>query len=73
MPITVAALRETAAAERRVAITPEMAKKLRGKGLRVLLEHDAGRSAGFPDSVYAKAEFAGAGREIGRASCRERV
>jgi len=34
MPITVAALRETAAGERRVAITPEMAKKLRGKGLR---------------------------------------
>ena len=50
MPITVAALRETAAGERRVAITPEMAKKLRGKGLRVLLEHDAGRAAGFPDS-----------------------
>ncbi|MDE3210904.1 MAG: NAD(P)(+) transhydrogenase (Re/Si-specific) subunit alpha, partial [Pseudomonadota bacterium] len=59
MPITVAALRETAAGERRVAITPEMAKKLRGKGLRVLLEHGAGRAAGFPDSSYAGGEFAG--------------
>ena len=58
MPITVAALRETAAGERRVAITPEMAKKLRGKGLRVLLEHDAGRAAGFPDGAYAEVEFA---------------
>jgi NAD(P) transhydrogenase subunit alpha len=58
MPITVTALRETAAAERRVAITPEMAKKLRAKGLRVLLERDAGRSAGFPDSAYAEVEFA---------------
>jgi NAD(P) transhydrogenase subunit alpha len=57
MPITIAALRETAAGERRVAITPEMAKKLHGKGLRVLLEHDAGRSAGFPDAVYGDVEF----------------
>lgn len=60
MPVTIAALRETAAGERRVAITPEMAKKLRGKGLRVLLEHDAGRAAGFPDNAYAEAEFADA-------------
>jgi NAD(P) transhydrogenase subunit alpha len=60
MPITVAALRETAAGERRVAITPEMARKLRGKGLRILLEHDAGRAAGFPDQLYADAEFADA-------------
>lgn len=58
MPITVAALRETAAGERRVAITPEVAKKLRAKGLRVLLEHGAGRSAGFPDEAYPEAEFA---------------
>jgi NAD(P) transhydrogenase subunit alpha len=58
MPITIAALRETAAGERRVAITPEMAKKLHGKGLRVLLEHDAGRAAGFPDAAYGDAEFA---------------
>ena len=58
MPITVAALREAAPGERRVAITPEMAKKLRGKGLRILLEHDAGRAAGFPDSLYIDVEFA---------------
>ena len=58
MSITVSALRETAAGERRVAITPEVAKKLRGKGLRVLLEHGAGASAGFPDAAYAEVEFA---------------
>ncbi|HKT29251.1 NAD(P) transhydrogenase subunit alpha [Dyella sp.] len=58
MSITVSALRETAAGERRVAITPEVAKKLRGKGLRVLLEHDAGKAAGFPDASYADVEFA---------------
>jgi H+-translocating NAD(P) transhydrogenase subunit alpha len=60
MSITVSALRETAAGERRVAITPEVAKKLRGKGLRVLLEHGAGAAAGFPDATYAEVEFAGA-------------
>jgi H+-translocating NAD(P) transhydrogenase subunit alpha len=58
MSITVSALRETAAGERRVAITPEVAKKLRGKGVRILLEHDAGNSAGFPDASYSDVEFA---------------
>ncbi len=67
MPITIAALRETAAGERRVAITPEMAKKLRGKGLRVLLEHDAGRAAGFPDAAYAEVEFADAAGVLAQA------
>jgi H+-translocating NAD(P) transhydrogenase subunit alpha len=57
MSITVSALRETAAGERRVAITPEVAKKLRGKGLRVLIERHAGAAAGFPDASYADAEF----------------
>jgi H+-translocating NAD(P) transhydrogenase subunit alpha len=60
MSITVSALRETVAGERRVAITPEMAKKFHGKGLRVLIEHNAGAAAGFPDASYADAEFADA-------------
>ncbi len=67
MSITVAALRETAAGERRVAITPEIAKKLRGKGLRVLLEHGAGEAAGFPDSTYAEVDFADAGNVLAQA------
>src|SRR5690348_16485571 len=67
MPITVAALRETAAGERRVAITPEMAKKLHGKGLRVLLERGAGAAAGFPDAAYADAEFADAAGVLAQA------
>ena len=68
MSITVSALRETAAGERRVAITPEVAKKLRGKGLRVLLEHGAGASAGFPDAAYAEVEFADAAQVLTQAS-----
>jgi len=67
MPITVAALRETAAGERRVAITPEVAKKLRGKGLRVLLERGAGAAAGFPDASYADIEFADAAAVLAQA------
>ncbi|MDQ2972213.1 MAG: NAD(P)(+) transhydrogenase (Re/Si-specific) subunit alpha, partial [Pseudomonadota bacterium] len=60
MPITIAALRETADAERRVAITPETAKKYIARGLRVLLEREAGKCAGFPDDAYAGAELADA-------------
>ena len=67
MPITVAALRETAAAERRVAITPEMAKKMRGRGWRVLLEHGAGTAAGFPDASYVDVDFASAGEVCAQA------
>src|SRR5579883_401236 len=52
MPITIAALRETAANERRVAITPETAKKYAARGLRVLLECSAGGHAGFRDDAY---------------------
>ncbi|MEO6968746.1 MAG: NAD(P) transhydrogenase subunit alpha [Rhodanobacteraceae bacterium] len=58
MPITIAALRETADGERRVAITPETAKKYAARGLRIVLERDAGASAGFPDTAYADVEFA---------------
>jgi NAD(P) transhydrogenase subunit alpha len=67
MSMTVAALCETAAGERRVAITPEMAKKWRARGVRVLLQHDAGRAAGFPDAVYADVEFADAAAVLAQA------
>jgi NAD(P) transhydrogenase subunit alpha len=67
MPITVAALLETAAGERRVAITPEVAKKLQAKGLRVLLERGAGAAAGFPDGAYAGVDFATAAEVLAQA------
>jgi H+-translocating NAD(P) transhydrogenase subunit alpha len=67
MTITVGALREAAAGERRVAITPEVARKLHGKGVRVLLEHGAGEAAGFPDRVYAEAAFADAQQVLAQA------
>ena len=57
MPITIAALRETADSERRVAITPETAKKYTARGLKVMLETGAGQAAGFPDAAYAGVTF----------------
>ncbi|MGH8163370.1 MAG: NAD(P)(+) transhydrogenase (Re/Si-specific) subunit alpha, partial [Rhodanobacteraceae bacterium] len=67
MPITIAALRETAAGERRVAITPETTRKYVARGLRVMLERDAGANAGFPDAVYAEVEFAEADAVVAQA------
>lgn len=60
MPITLAALRESVDGERRVAVTPETAKKYAARGMRVLLEHGAGMRAGFPDAAYSGVEFADA-------------
>jgi NAD(P) transhydrogenase subunit alpha len=57
MSVTVACLKESAPGERRVAITPETAKKLAALGARVLIERDAGASAGFPDASYADVAF----------------
>lgn len=55
MPVTVVCLKEAADGERRVAITPETAKKLAALGASVRVARDAGRSAGFPDAAYEAA------------------
>lgn len=44
--------RETRAGERRVAVTPETVKKLKGLGLEVQVQSGAGAEAGFPDEEY---------------------
>ncbi len=54
MPVTVVCLKETAAGERRVAITPETAGKLATLGARVRIASGAGDQAGFPDSAYGE-------------------
>lgn len=66
MPITVAAVRE-AGAERRVAITPEVASKLKARDARVLLEPDLGERAGFPDQAYNGVSWADADDVPGQA------
>jgi NAD(P) transhydrogenase subunit alpha len=47
--------RETAEGERRVALVPEVARKLIGKGLEVAVERGAGTEALIPDELYAEA------------------
>jgi NAD(P) transhydrogenase subunit alpha len=51
----VAVLRETAAGERRVALTPDVAKALVRQGLEVAVEAGAGRAAGYADADFEKA------------------
>ena len=51
----VGVLRETAPAERRVALVPESVGKLTAAGLDVLVETGAGTAAAFPDAAYAGA------------------
>ncbi|HEY2345534.1 MAG TPA: NAD(P) transhydrogenase subunit alpha [Xanthomonadaceae bacterium] len=58
MAFIVAAVREAAPEERRVAITPETCKKLRAAGATVLLQSGVGVRAHFPDAAYEGAEFA---------------
>jgi NAD(P) transhydrogenase subunit alpha len=52
--------RETRVGEARVAGTPEVVKRLVGKGLRVTVEAGAGETASYPD-----ADYVAAGAEIG--------
>jgi NAD(P) transhydrogenase subunit alpha len=47
--------KETVAGERRVAATPETVKKLRSKGLEVLVARGAGEGACFGDAAYQEA------------------
>ncbi len=46
--------KETAAGETRVALTPDVVKRLVGAGTTVRIERGAGVAAGFPDDVYAR-------------------
>ncbi|HSM81650.1 MAG TPA: Re/Si-specific NAD(P)(+) transhydrogenase subunit alpha [Nodosilinea sp.] len=53
--LTVGIPKEIFAGERRVAATPETAKKLQKLGFEVLVETEAGAGASFTDSAYAAA------------------
>jgi NAD(P) transhydrogenase subunit alpha len=53
--MTVGVPKETAPGERRVALVPDVVKKLVGKGLEVRVEPGAGEQALIPDSAFAEA------------------
>ena len=46
-------LKETAARENRVALTPDSAGRLVKSKVDVVVQHGAGERAGFPDDAYA--------------------
>ena len=52
MAIKIGILKETANNETRVAVVPEIAKKLAASGAEFLIEKNAGRSAGYNDNNY---------------------
>lgn len=56
MGITISAVKEAVANEKRVAMTPEIAKKLKSLGTSPRIETGAGVSAAFPDAAYKDAE-----------------
>jgi NAD(P) transhydrogenase subunit alpha len=51
----VAVPKETMPGERRVALVPEVVKRLSGHGVEVLVESGAGEAAMIPDSLYERA------------------
>jgi H+-translocating NAD(P) transhydrogenase subunit alpha len=59
MPITVVAVRENAPNERRVALTPEIAKKLKGLGADSLIEAGIGARTHVPDEAFVGVETVG--------------
>lgn len=55
MAVTIGVARETAAGEKRVALTPETCRKLVAAGASVQVERGLGRHAYFPDEAYVEA------------------
>jgi H+-translocating NAD(P) transhydrogenase subunit alpha len=58
MAVTIAVCKESVIGETRVALIPEVAKKLKPLGADLVLESNAGLSAFYPDSQYADVRFA---------------
>ena len=55
MALKIAIIKELAAAEKRVAATPDTVKKLCALGCEVIVEKDAGKASSYPDAQYQEA------------------
>ena len=66
MPLKIAVPAERLAGETRVAMSPEVAKKLKALGANVCLESGAGTNSHYPDSQFADASFANSADETYR-------
>jgi NAD(P) transhydrogenase subunit alpha len=67
MPLTVGVLKETLQGETRVALTPEITKKLQKLGVSIVMETGAGDGAGILDNDYEDVEFTDADGVLGKA------
>lgn len=57
MPVTVGVIRETVPGETRVAVVPEVARKLRKAGARLVVESGAANRARFTDADFGDVQF----------------
>ena len=57
MSLTVGVLKEPLQSETRVALTPEITKKLQYLGVKIIMEHGAGEGSQLIDSEYEGVEF----------------
>ncbi len=74
MPVAVAVIRETVPGERRIALTPEVAKKLKARGATIVFERGSGESAYLDDAAFADVEVvADAAAALARADVLLRV
>ncbi len=58
MAVTVGVVRERAPNEKRVAFTPDLVRKWKALGTRILLERGLGAPTHLPDAAYGDVEFA---------------
>lgn len=57
MPITIGVIREKVDGEMRCALVPEVAAKFTKLGVKIVMEQNAGASAGMPDGSFSDVEF----------------
>ena len=67
MSLTVGVLKEPLQSETRVALTPEITKKLQDLGVKIIMEHGAGEGSQLIDSEYEGVEFTDAKNVLAQA------
>lgn len=63
-PIKIGALRETVPGERRITMTPDVAKRYQALGAELWLEKGIGASMFLPDAAFPAGNFVASGREV---------
>lgn len=68
MPVTIGVLRSTDPAERRVALVPDVARKLRQQGAQIVIQRGAASAAYFQETDYEGVDWVDSAAEVlGRA------